>query len=39
MWELREPAYPNGEDDVARQLMLNVQVELLHHALFEVEVL
>ena len=36
---LREPAYPSGQHDVAGQLMLDVQVELLHHALFEVEIL
>ena len=36
---LREPAYPSGEHYVGRELVLNVQIELLHHALFEVQVL
>ncbi len=39
MWVLREPAYPAVSTTLPGSLVLNVQVELLHHALFEVEIL
>ena len=39
MWVLREPAYPAVRTTLPGSWLLNVEVELLHHSLLEIEVL